>query len=231
MKKSVKRVDTRKITLVAVLAALATVLMFVQFSVPFMPAFLKFDVSNMPALIASFAVSPIGGAIVCLVKNLFNLINTSTGGIGELSDFILGCLFVVPAGLIYKYKRTFWGAIIGCLVGTVTMSLVSVVTNYYILYPVYANIMPISVILNMYNAIYPKIGDDLVKALFVFNVPFTALKGIGCSLITIVVYKRISNLMRKDFKKKKAVAVPTEVQEETPLAENTPKDDIINVEN
>lgn len=96
----------RKMTVTAILAAVSTVLMFLSFNVPFMPSFIKMDFSELPALIAAFAYGPLSGVIVCLIKNLINLLSTQTGGVGELSNFILGCAFVLPAGLIYKHKKT-----------------------------------------------------------------------------------------------------------------------------
>ena len=116
-----------------------------------MPSFIKLDFSEVPALIASFSMGPVSGVLVCLIKNLINVTMTTTAGAGELSNFILGVLFVVPAGLIYKFKRTRIGALIGSVVGAVIMGLMSLLTNYYIAYPVYENFMPIEAILSMYQ--------------------------------------------------------------------------------
>ena len=136
-KKPFSREKIHKLTVTAILGAVAAVLMFLQFSVPVMPGFIKMDVANFPALIASFALGPVSGVGVCLIKNLLNLFTTSTGGVGELSDFILGCMMVIPAGLIYKHKKTRSGALLGSLVGAVCMAGFSLLTNYYITYPVY----------------------------------------------------------------------------------------------
>ena len=103
----------RKLTVTAILAAVSAVLMFLDFSVPFMPGFIKMDLSDMPALIASFAFGPLSGVGVCLIKNLINLFTTTTGGVGELSNFILGCMLVIPAGLIYKRKKNRRFALLG----------------------------------------------------------------------------------------------------------------------
>lgn len=186
---------TRYIAFTAIFAALSTALMFLSFGVPFMPSFLKLDFSEVPALIASFSLGPVSGIIVCLVKNLINMTASTTGCIGEISNFLLGCLFVVPAGLIYKYKRNRLGALIGSLVGAVVMGLGSLLTNYYIVYPIYYNFMPYDVILQMYQAIYPKVYD-LWDCLFVFNLPFTVMKGLMCAVVTFVIYKPISLVMK-----------------------------------
>ena len=95
---SARRAGARNIAVTAMLSALATVLMFVSFGLPILPSYLKLDFSEMPALLASFALGPVYGAVVCLVKNLINLSATTTGGIGELCNFLIGVLFVVPAG-------------------------------------------------------------------------------------------------------------------------------------
>ena len=105
-KKTIRKspINIRKMTATAIMAAVSTVLMFLSFNVPLMPSFIKLDLSELPALISSFAMGPVSGIVVCLVKNLINLFFTTTGGVGELSNFILGCAFVVPAGLIYKFR-------------------------------------------------------------------------------------------------------------------------------
>ncbi len=100
-----KKVNTRKIAMTAILGAVATVLMFISFSLPIIPSFVKLDFSELPALIAAFTMGPVSGAVVCLIKNLVNLPFTSTGGVGELCNFLMGVTFVVPAGLIYKFRK------------------------------------------------------------------------------------------------------------------------------
>ena len=88
------KVNVRYITVTAMLSAVAFILMFFDFSVPFMPSFIKMDLSELPALIGAFAMGPVCGTFVCLVKNLLHLTITSTGGVGELTNFILGAAFV-----------------------------------------------------------------------------------------------------------------------------------------
>ena len=104
-------------------------------------------------------------------------------------------MFVVPAGLIYKYKRNRIGALIGAAVGAVIMGLGSLITNYYIVYPVYYNFLPYEAILGMYQALYPKV-NDLWDCLLVFNLPFTVMKGLLCAVITFLIYKPISLVMK-----------------------------------
>ena len=160
-----------------------------------MPSFLKLDFSEVPALIAAYSLGPVSGVIVCLVKNLINMTATTTGCVGELSNFLLGCMLVVPAGMIYKYKRNRIGALVGALVGSVIMGLGSLLTNYYIVYPVYYNFLPYEAITGMYQALYPKV-NDLWDCLLVFNLPFTVMKGLLCAVITFVIYKPVSIVMK-----------------------------------
>ena len=119
--------NIRTIAVTGMLGALATVLMFLEFPIPMLiPPFIKFDFSELPALLAAYAMGPVSGIAVCFIKNVINLLHTQTGGVGELSNFILGVCFVLPAGLIYKRKKTQKSAMIGALAGAVLMSVVSV---------------------------------------------------------------------------------------------------------
>lgn len=190
-----KRTDIRKMTSTAMLSAVATVLMFFSFSVPLMPSFIKMDLSELPALIASFTFGPMAGVSVCLVKNLINVFFTTTGGVGEVSNFLLGAMFVAPAGFIYQKMRTKKGAIIASVVGAATMAGLSLVTNYYIVYPVYTNIMPMEVIIGAYSAINPNV-TNLWQALLWFNVPYTFIKGMLSVVITMLIYKPLAPILR-----------------------------------
>lgn len=184
----------RKMTGTAMLGAVATVLMFIDFSVPIMPSFIKMDVSELPALIASFAYGPLSGIAVCLIKNLINLTRTSTAGVGELCNFMLGVCFVLPAGLIYLRRKSRSTAAIGALVGAACMAVLSVPVNYFITYPVYTNFMPLDTIIGMYQAIFPGV-DGLLQCLVVFNLPFTFVKGLIDAGLTFLVYKPLSPIL------------------------------------
>lgn len=185
----------RKMTVTAILAAAAAVLQLLEFSIPIIPSFIKLDFSELPALIASFSFGPLSGVAVCLIKNLIKLFTTMTGGIGELSNFILGCMFVVPAGIIYKHKKTRSRALLGALSGAAVMAVISVFSNYYIVYPIYCKIMPMEAIIAAYKAILPSVSN-LWQALLIFNMPFTFLKGIFSVLITLAIYKPLSPVLK-----------------------------------
>ena len=178
----------------AILAALSCVLMFLEFSVPFVPAFLKMDLSDLPALIASFAYGPVAGVLVALIKNLVHMPVTTTGFAGELANFLLCACFVLPAGIVYRFVKGKKGALIGALSGTLLMALISLPINYYITYPVYTTFLPMEAILDAYRAINPAV-KGLWSALLMFNLPLNLVKGLLSVLITFIVYKKISPLL------------------------------------
>ena len=200
-----KKVNVRKIAMTAILSAVATVLMFLSFSLPIVPSFLAMDFSELPALIASFSMGPVSGVAVCFIKNLINLPTSGTGGVGELCNFLMGITFVVPAGLLYKFRKDRWGALWGSLLGAVIMAAMSFPINLYISYPAYtvAYGLTIPQILGMYQAINPAVGT-LAQALLWFNVPFTFFKAACDVAITFAVYKRISPLIHGQGKRLQA---------------------------
>lgn len=193
-----RKINVKVIAVSAVCGALGFVLMLLEFPIPFIiPSFIKLDFSEIPALIASFAYGPIYGILVCAVKNLLHLFVTTSGGVGELSNFILGAIFVGAAGIVYSKMHNRKGALIGSLVGAFLMALISVFTNYFIVYPAYVVIygMPMEAILGMYKALLPA-ADNLWKALIIFNFPFNLAKGILDAAVCFLVYKRISPILK-----------------------------------
>ncbi len=190
-----KNKKLRALTVTAVLSAIAFVLMLLDFSVPFMPSFIKLDLSEFPALLASFALGPVYGVAVCLVKNLIHLLMTKTAGVGELSNFLLGAVFTFTAGLVYRLKKTKKGAVWGSLAGALLMALLSFPINLFITYPFYMSLMPLDRIIAAYQAIIPGV-DGLAACLFIFNVPFTLLKGLISVVLTVLTYKRLRPLLK-----------------------------------
>ena len=186
----------RVLTGTAMLGAVAAVLMYLEFPIPIMPAFVKLDVSELPALIASFAYGPVSGILVCLIKNLIKLPSTSTAAVGELFNFVMGALFVGVAGLIYKRNKTRKGAIVGALLGALVMAVVSVPYNYFIVYPAYVVLyhLPLEAIIGMYQAINPSV-DGLLTCLITFNFPFTLFKGLLEAALCFLIYKPLSGVL------------------------------------
>lgn len=191
---SPKKSNVAKLTIIAMLSAVGVVLQYLEISVPLVPSFLKLDLSDIPELIGAFLLGPVGGVVICLVRNLVHLLVSQSAFIGELSNFILGASFAVTAGLIYKTHKTKKGAFAACLIGTVVMAAVSVPSNYFLIYPVYAQLFGgMQTILGLYQAILPA-ADTLLKALLIFNVPFTLVKGLLCVVVTMLIYKPLSRL-------------------------------------
>lgn len=187
----------RKITVTAILSAIAFVLMFLEISIPIMPGFIKLDFSELPALIAAFSMGPISGVAVCFFKNLLHLFMSSTGGIGELANFLIGIFFVLPAGLIYKKMNSRKGALIGSLVGAAAIAIASVPINYFLVYPLYDKVMGFTneIVMGMYQIINPNV-ENLFEALLIFNMPFTFVKALFSVIITFLIYKKISPLIQ-----------------------------------
>lgn len=183
--------NVRMLTMTAVLSAIAFVLAFFEFPVPLSPSFARMDLSDLPALIGAFAYGPVSGVLIELVKNALQLLTSSTGGIGELANFIMGSSFVVAAGLIYKHHKTKKTAILACLIASVIMGVVATVVNYFILLPVFEAFMPLDQLIASFGEFMPFIKTKLDVVLF-NAFPFNLLKGIGISIVTMLLYKRLT---------------------------------------
>ena len=189
---------SHKITVTALLSAIAFILQYIELPAPLMPPFIKFDFSDLPALLAAFSLGPVYGVVTELIKNLVHLPVSSSAMIGELSNFILGAAFVFTAGLIYQKDKTRKGAIIASVVGAVVMAVVSLPVNYYIIYPLYGTVLHFETdaIVAMYQAILPDV-KNLWQCLLIFNVPFTLVKGLIDVFITFLIYKKLSPILHK----------------------------------
>ena len=199
-----RKENIRKLCVIGIMSAVSAVLMMLSFNIPIMPSFIKMDFSELPALITAFSIGPIAGVIVCLLKNLINLPFSTTAGVGELSNFVLGVALVLPAGLIYKKMKTRAGALIGSSIGSLIMAVFSIPWNYFVTYPAYVKILnfPLEAILGMYKAINPNV-NGLLQALLIFNLPYTFCKGLVISLLTFLLYKRLSPIIKGKKKEKK----------------------------
>lgn len=187
--------NVRMLTMTAVLSAIAFVLAFFEFPVPLSPSFAHMDLSDLPALIGAFAYGPVSGVLIELVKNALQLLTSSTGGIGELANFIMGSSFVVAAGLVYKHHKTKKTAILACLIASVIMGVVATVVNYFILLPVFEAFMPLDQLIASFGEFMPFIKTKLDVVLF-NAFPFNLLKGIGISIVTMLLYKRLTPILK-----------------------------------
>lgn len=186
-----KLFSTSNLTRMALLAAMASVLFLVEIPVV---AFYKLDLSNVPVLLGAFAMGPVPGLIILGMKSLIGLLHSSSAGVGELADFIMGAALVIPAGLLYHREKTRKNALLGMAAGTVCMIAVSVMANKFIMLPFYmgAYHMDMQGILN-----YAGVAgiDSEWKLLLLITGPFNLLKGVVLSLVTGAIYKPLSPLL------------------------------------
>ncbi|ADH60350.1 membrane protein-like protein [Thermoanaerobacter mathranii subsp. mathranii str. A3] len=188
-----EKTKTQTIVKVGFLSATAFILMYLEFQVPLFPGFLKLDFSDVPALVASFAIGPLYGVMVELIKNILHATVTQSGAIGEIANFTVGSIFVYAAGVIYQFNKTRKTALISMAIATVVMAVTASLLNYYVFLPLYQRVMgwPMDAIINMGKAANKNIVD--VKTLISYGIfPFNILKGIVVSVITFLVYKKLS---------------------------------------
>lgn len=193
------KISTRKLVIIALMSAIAIVIYYFDFPVPLMPSFIKLDLSNVVTLLAGFSLGPVEGVLVCLIKNAVHLLIKGLGttmGIGDIFDFVTSAVFALTAGLIYKFDRTKKGAIIGCISGALAMTAISLPLNYFIVYPIYFKAFGgEEAILGMYRELRASTGS-IFEALCIFNLPFTLVKAALCALVTVVIYKPLSPIIK-----------------------------------
>lgn len=182
-----KRLTTRTLTKISLLATMAFIIMLLDFPLGIFPTWLKFDFSDIPALIGALAMGPVVGVVIELIKNLLKIAykGTETGGIGELANFIIGSSYVFAVGFVYYRNKTIKNAIYGMVLGTLLMAVMGALANYYVLLPLYDKFVPEWGLLAQRGSI--------VK---IAIIPFNILKGITVSLLTFPLYKRISHFLK-----------------------------------
>jgi riboflavin transporter FmnP len=191
-----KKLNVSTMTKVAMLSVIAFVLMQLELLIPIFPAFLKIDVSDLPALIGAFALGPFAGVAIEAVKNILHLLQTTTGGVGELANFVIGSAIIVPAAFIYKKNKSKKSAIIGLAIGTVTMAITGALANYFVLIPFYTAFMPIDAIVGMGTAVNHNI-DSVWDLVLLGILPFNLFKGAVLSVLTLILYKHLSPILHK----------------------------------
>lgn len=199
--KTTTKNKTSYIVRIAILGAVASVLMLLEFPMPFIaPSFYEFDFSEVPVLIGTFAMGPVAGVLIELIKIIMNFIlnGTITAGVGEIANFVMGCAFIIPAGLIYKHRKNKKSALIGMITGTLVMSLAALFINAYIMIPTYGKALGIetAAFIGMGKAIFPAV-DSIFKMVLFCVVPFNLIKGVIISVITFILYKPIHPLLKK----------------------------------
>ena len=200
---------TRKIAVIGVLSAISAVLMLFEIPVPFAPPFYKIDFSELPALIGTFAYGPVAGILIELCKILLKLLmkGTTTAFVGDLANFAIGCSFLLPASVIYLLKKTRKNAVAGCALGTLVMTVVGTAFNavyqirvFVYLLPKFAQLygMPLDAIIGMGTAINPAI-HNITSFVIMAVAPLNLLKGVSVSVMTLLVYKKLSPVLKTDM--------------------------------
>lgn len=197
---------TRKIAMIGMFAAIAAVLHIMDFAIPFLaPPFYKLDFSELPALIGSFAFGPVAGVMIEFVKIILKLVfkGTSTAFVGDLANFVMGCSFILPASIMYDFKKTKKNAVISCMIGTVMITLFGTTFNALYLLPAFSVLygMPLDDIIAMGTAV-----NNGVKDIFTFVLitvaPLNLIKGGVVSVITLLIYKKLSPILKEGRKKR-----------------------------
>ncbi len=196
-----ERTRIHKLATVGCLAALSSVLMLLDFPIGLVPGFIKFDFSDVPALIAAFAVGPVWGCAVALIKNLINVIVSQSAGIGELANFVISVSLVLPAGAIYKKlssKTNSKAVVLACIAGGVTMTVMSIPMNYFVVFPFYSVAYGTAMdsIIMAFTKLYPFV-NGLLDTVIVIMAPFNMLKAaVNCTLAALV-FKRIIPIFKR----------------------------------
>ena len=194
----------REIAQTGVLSGIAFVLMAVEFPLWFAPGFYRLDLSELPVLIGGFAMGPLAGVMIELIKVLlyFFLHGSSTAGVGDFANFLIGCSLVVPAAVIYRFHKSRKTAILGLAVGTLLMTVAGSLLNAYLLLPLYAGAfhMPIAALIAMGTQVNRAI-TDLNSFVFLAVAPFNLFKGVLVSCLTVLIYKKVSPILHGTFRR------------------------------
>ena len=198
-KETKNKMSVKMITQVGMLGAIAVVLMLFEIPLPFAPSFYEIDFSEVPVMVGAFAMGPLAGVLIEFVKILLNLLinGTTTAGVGEFANFLIGIGFCLPASIIYRKMHSKKGAIIGLATGTLIMTAAGCFLNAYVLLPAYGKAfeMPIDALVGMGTAVNANITDLFTFVVFAVA-PFNLLKGILVSLVVVLIYKKISPILK-----------------------------------
>ena len=174
-KKNIKR-----LTVSAVLSALAIVVVFINFSIFPQVPYLKYDMGDVPILIISFLFGPLYGFLSTVIVAAFQaLFLSSDGWYGGFMHIVSTSALILPPAILYFRKRTFKSAIIGLSISCATVTFVMICFNYFL------------------NPVFYGIPRQAIVAVLPWTAAFNFIKTVINSIITIVVYKNISKLIKK----------------------------------
>ena len=197
--KSTKFLTVSTLVKISILSAIVYILMFISVPLPMLfPEFLKIDISDLTALLGGISLGPMAGITIAFLKNLLQFITgmSTTGGVGEFANFLIGGSFVFTVSYIYSKKRNIQGVIIGLVSGIVVMTVVGCIANYFIILPFYATIgWSIDAVVSMGAAINPAI-DSKMSFIIWMIAPFNILKSGLMSLLTLPMYKKTEKILK-----------------------------------
>ncbi len=192
---------TRKMAMIGMFSALAMILHLFDFPLPFAPFFYKLDFSEIPILVGTFAFGPAAGVMMEFLKILLKLLikGTSTAFVGDLANFIVGCSFILPASAIYAFHKSKKNALVGCIIGTLVLTVFGTAFNAVYLLPAFAKLynLPLEVILDMGAQVNPLVTEGSIFSFVSACVaPMNLIKGAAASLVTMLVYKPLSPIIK-----------------------------------
>ena len=193
--------NTRALVIIGMFSAVAAVLMLFEVPLPFAPSFYKFDFSEIPVMICAFAYGPVAGVMTEFLKIILKLIfkGTSTAFVGDLANFAVGCSYMLPASIIYSLNKKKKTALVGCIAGTLVMTVFGTAFNAVYLLPAFSKLfgMPMDVILDMGAKVNPLVKGDIVSFVIACVAPLNLIKGTVVSVVTMLIYKPLSPLIKK----------------------------------
>lgn len=194
--------NVRKIAMIGMFSAVAMILMLFDFPLPFAPGFYKLDFSELPILVGTFAFGPVAGVMMEFVKIMLKLFikGTSTAFVGDLANFVIGCSFILPASVIYAFRKSKKSAVFSCIAGTLVMTVFGTAFNAVYLLPAFAklyNNMPIEDLIAMGSAVNPLVSEgSIVSFVAACVAPMNLIKGLVVSVVTLLIYKPLSPIIK-----------------------------------
>lgn len=198
--------DTRKVAMIGMFSAIAMILHLFDFPLPFAPDFYKLDFSELPILVGTFAFGPAAGVMMEFVKILLKLLTkgTNTAFVGDLANFVIGCSFILPASVIYAFRKNKKSAVVACIIGTMVMTVFGTAFNAVYLLPAFSKLygVPLDQLLAMGSGVNPLVKEgSIVSFVAACVAPLNFIKGTSVSIVTLLIYKPLSPIIKSGYKK------------------------------
>lgn len=191
-----RKLSAKVLAVIAMFAAVGYLLRFLEVPAPFSPSWLKIDLSVVPALLGSFLYGPVAGLIIDGVKEVLHILTSNSGGVGELANFMMEAALIVPACLFYRKTKFKYHTAIGCAVGCGLMGAMGAFMNYFVLFPLYSQFMPMPAIIGAYQALFPFVTEAW-QAVLIHALPFNIIKGALISGVALLLLKPLAPILTK----------------------------------